>query len=637
MKRPTDDEPELTGNDYVSLPEIHGDGGVGRVSVLHGSLAGLVEWAGAGPDAPLFMPRLSVGGQLMTLPELRWRRLDRWIPTFSATLPGDLTLTGTICAPAGYPAARGFFIRLELDNRGRAPVEVTASLAVTWRSSLHWIATPRPLTGADRLALLDDGTTLALETDGGRGPALAVTTTYPARHHAGTDALQLAELRAGAELGAGAGGTLHARVDQSTTVTPNRRATLCFFIGAGRERDGAAAAAAALRRVPPDQWLRQARLELSYTLRAGQDHRWADLLNRNLLFNRYFALGRGIDDDRLYLLRSRSTLCPAPAVFNEREALFWTLPALLLADPGLAREALLRVLDGFSERSGEYRRYLDGGTIDGGFALDQMLLYAWAADHYIAATGDESLRDEPLLAQVLYETDAGAFSRLHPEQMLCSTELLPSGDAADHPFVTMGNALLWSFCETVQRLLGAENGENGPRLAGAGGEVAAAVWRHCVTELDSHPIFASSTDLAESSAVYDDPSFSIGLLPFLGFCSADDPVWSGTMEVLRSRRYPLWLEGRTVSGLATRSEPGRARLAALCADLLGTDVPGALDRLLLVRLPAGIAAAAYDPDTGAGHEPHDAALAGFLAWTLVRAAEPPAARKRTRAGRRNRA
>jgi hypothetical protein len=56
--------------------------------------------------------------------------------------------------------------------------------------------------------------------------------------------------------------------------------------------------------------------------------------------------------------------------------------------------------------------------------------------------------------------------------------------------------------------------------------------------------------------------------------------------------------------------------------MLTTRAPDALDRLLRIRLPAGVAAGEYDADGDQVGEPHHAALAGFVAWTLVRAAEP---------------
>ncbi|HSJ05414.1 MAG TPA: glycoside hydrolase family 125 protein, partial [Longimicrobiales bacterium] len=303
-------------------------------------------------------------------------------------------------------------------------------------------------------------------------------------------------------------------------------------------------------------------------------------------------------------------------------------------DPGLAREALFRVFDMFSERSGEHLRYMDGGAFDTGFVLDQALLYPWIARHYVAGTGDESLLDEGLVRQVAYETDAALFTRLHPEHMLCSTELLPSGDAADHAYGTFGNALLRAFAEALPELVPKEHPDDAPpRFTGAGPEVAAAIWQHCVTELDGSPLLASTADLDGASAIYDDPAGSLGLLPFFGFCPEDDPVWTATMEFLRSPRYPLFLSG-AVAGVATRSDPGRACLAALCTDLLGPGAADALSRLLLIRFPGGVAAADYDPATGTAGSAHHAALAGFLAWTLVRAAEPRDSARTTRRRRR---
>jgi uncharacterized protein len=624
---------ELTGNDYLSIPRIGEDGSLYGVNVLHAEAAALLEWAGPDDGTPLFQPAAGVSGPAVPLTGLRWRRLDRWIPTFAAELPGGVRLTGTICAPTGYPAARGFLVRFDLEHGGRAAVEVTVALHVRWGRSRHWIVTDRPLPGRNRMRADRARQSLSLETDGGRGPALAVVgsdglvvdaTWLDQPDTASADVM--APAAAGSTIEADHGEPLGATLSQTVAVVPNRRTTLSFFVGAGREPDGARAAATALRRTGADPWIRQARLELSHTLRAAQDHRWADMLNRNLLFNRYFAVGRAIDDDHLYLVRSRSTLCPAPAVFNEREALLWTLPALIIADPALAREALFRVLETFSERSGEHLRYLDGGAFDPAFSLEQFLLYAWAIDHYVAAAQDPTPLDEPLVQQVLAELDAALYMRLHPEHMLCATELLPSGDAADYPYTTLGNTMLWAYAQALPRIWQRHNGaeEPPPRFEGTGSEIAAAIWQHCVTVIDGEHVLTSSTDTEGGAAVYDDPEGSLALLPFFGFCAPDDPVWSATMEFLRSTRYPLW-RGGPVAGIAHRADPGRARLAALVSDLLGPGSSDALDRLLKLALPAGVAAAAYDPATGEPTEPHHAAAAGFLAWALVRAAEAPSA------------
>lgn len=623
---------DLTGNDYVSIPFIDRDASMDGINVLHGASAGLIEWRGGA--GALLRPVISLDGVAVSMEDIRWRRLDRWIPVFAITLPDGSTITGTICAPGGYPPARGFTVRIEAENRGRAARELRVELHIEWQWSRLWIATARPLAGRNRLAGDASGSALTLETDAGLGPALAITTSHPGELLAAVGEDALAPLRPGSTIAADNGSVIHARVTQAVTVRSNSRAGVVFNVGVGRERDGALAAASALRRSGPDHWLRQARLELSHTLRSAQDHRWAEPLNRNLLFNRYYALGRAIDDDRLYLLRSRSTRCPAPAVFNEREALLWSLPALIIADPGIAREAMFRAFELASERSGEHLRYIDGGSYDAAFVLDQFLLYAWAIDHYTTVTSDRTVLDDPLVRQIVIETDGGAYMRLHPQHLLAGTELLPSGDAADYPYATMANALLWVFCDRLPRLLTAANGdEPPPRFHEAAAEIAAAIWQNCVSDVHGHPILASSSSLEGDVAVYDDPALSLAMLPFFGFCPPDDPVWLATMDFLRSPEYPLWRTGR-IPGIAGRSGSKRPRMAALCADLLTARAPDALDRLLRVRLPAGVAAGGYDADTDEIDEPHHAALAGFMAWTIVHAAEvkdaPAKARKKRR-------
>src|SRR5690606_29448063 len=151
-------------------------------------------------------------------------------------------------------------------------------------------------------------------------------------------------------------------------------------------------------------------------------------LNRNLVFNLFYGLGRAIDDDRLYPIASRSPLCAAAAVFNEREALLWSLPALLLADSHVAREALIRAFEQYSHRPGEHMHYLDGVLLAPGFALGQLCAYVLALDRYVRETRDETILDEPIVQDVLRELDANIFGRLHPETFVCATELLPSGE-----------------------------------------------------------------------------------------------------------------------------------------------------------------------------------------------------------------
>src|SRR5690606_27775037 len=117
-----------------------------------------------------------------------------------------------------------------------------------------------------------------------------------------------------------------------------------------------------------------------------------------------------------------------------------------------------------------------------------------------------------------------------------------------------------------------------------------------------------------------DPAGSLLLLPHLGFCDADDPIWSNTAEWLLSSAYPFWLGDAAVPGLASRERPDQPMLAGLLAMLLGPHKAAALEILGGLRLDGGIASETYDAATGRSRDrPYHAPSAGFLAWALLEA------------------
>ena len=144
------------------------------------------------------------------------------------------------------------------------------------------------------------------------------------------------------------------------------------------------------------------------------------------------------------------------------------------------------------------------------------------------------------------------------------------------------------------------------------------MWRKCVADVDGLPVLAWSTDLKESASIYDDPAGSLQLLPSYNFCDENEPLWRNTVDFLRSPAYRLWLGDRPFPGLAAREAPTVAQSAALCSDLIGTRSAETLELIRKLPLAGGLIAGAYDPSTGesvAGH--YDAALSGFLAWSLA--------------------
>jgi meiotically up-regulated gene 157 (Mug157) protein len=144
-------------------------------------------------------------------------------------------------------------------------------------------------------------------------------------------------------------------------------------------------------------------------------------------------------------------------------------------------------------------------------------------------------------------------------------------------------------------------------------------------------VFAGSVDLQGNAAIYDDPEGSLRWLPYLGFCEADDPIWTDTMDLFYSKGYPLWRGGAVAEGLTGRDTGGAASFAALCAEALTPRRPRAIETLASLALPGGIACRTYDPDTAAcATGPWSASHAGLFAWTLLdeQRRKEPAPRKR---------
>ena len=627
------DTSELTGNHYLCFPSIaRSDGAVHAVSALNAALGGVVAWEG---DPLMRVSIAKAGASPVPLTGLRWQRFERWIPHAECETDSDTQLDLTYCAPGGYePLARGGFIACALHNRGASAVTRDLVLDVRVTHATIHIASPRPLHTPHRasLGIMQRGVAFELGVPAAMA-ALGITAEDPAATYEIVDVsgdvdrgAPRAPLSLDTEHVRDTGDVIHVRIAMSVTVRPGKTARRAFFFGVGRDRDSALGHAAHLQRVGVAPLLQEARLELAHLTRRTADVRLSELLNRNLLFNHYFALARAFDDDRLYAVSSRSPQHIPGAAVNEREMLFWTLPAITMTDPLLARELLHDAFEVYSAQPGLQWRYLDGGVIEPGFSLEQTLLYPLALDRFVRETKDDSILDDPLIQDVLREIDSGLDSKLHPDVLLCETEVLPDGENADHPFPTLGNVMLWAYSKALPRIWRADEGEAPAGFEGAEEDISTAIWQRCMAGVGASQVFVSSTDLEHASAVYDDPMMSLALLPYFGFCAPDDATYRDTMKLLRSKTYPFWRDGAT-PGLASRRHPVDASLAALCTDLIGPRKDAALATLRALQLTGGLASDRYDPDTGSSAGPtHAAALAGLLAWTLVHAVEGPGAK-----------
>ncbi len=571
---------QITGNHWLALPCIHpADGALHAVGIVSRGARAAVEIAGSehfldGDCAALFRPVLRVGGVRLELARegLAWERALNWLPTFTCTLDA-LVIRGTIFAPYGRDAdIAGAVYAIAIENRASSDVSITLSLEGTLGHRQIRVRTPRA--AADRHKVTVDGDVVLLEGTALLGAvALAIVSDGEARIEA--DVL----------------GENSFALHREASVPAGGRVSLAFYIAAGPERDGARATAAVMRRRGWNDLLSQTR-EALQALEQTVGHEGIDrLLNRNLLFAYFYGAARALDDAHFYLVRTRAPWHSIGVTTRDWEALWWTIPAIQLADAPLARELLLRACELHGYAPGRGVHYLDGTLFEPGFSLEGASSYAIAADRYIRETGDEQVVEEPALADALYNSADDIGARRDQNVPLYATEVTATGATSPYPFTLHGNAVVALALDILRRTLDEETA----RSVQDPEPVRAALHRHFTVERAGKPAFAAAIDLAGNNAA-EAPDLALAYwLPLYGTVERHDSAYR-----------------RTVRGVSL--EP--ALLAEQCARLIGPEGADVLRWLRRAPLYSGIAAEFVDAEGRATANGGDAALAGLLAWSV---------------------
>lgn len=571
---------QSTGNHWLSLPCIHpGEASIHAVGVLHHASRAAIEFAGgddfASGSAPaLARPVVSIDGvrhELANVP-IAWERALGWIPTFTCTI-ADVVVRGTIFAPYGRDAdLSGAVVALSLENRRSAEVALEVSLAGTFGHRQLRVRTPRRF---------DDATLVA------RGPNGSVLL-----HGAALPEIAALAVVADAEADIAIDGASYS-LRRSVRVAPAGREQVAFYLAVGPEPDGAEATAGVLRRRGWRELLASTRDALQSLEQSTGTEAVDRLINRNLLFAYFYAVGRALDDAQYYLVRTRAPWNGHGVTVRDWDALMWTIPAVQLADPALARELLLRMCELHGYAPGRGVHYLDGTLFEPGFALEGVAAYPLAADRYIRDTGDDRVVDEPALADTLYLAADDLDARRDKRAPLYSTEVSPSGVPVPHPFTLHANAAAAQALEVLHRTLDEETarGLEDPEA------IRAALHRHFLVDGQGggSGTFASSIDLSGATSVADDSAASAFWLPLYDAVPRHDSTYR-----------------RTVKQIDAAPES----LVRQCARLIGPDSAAVLRWLRRAPLDGGVAAEIVDAEGRAVANGGDASLSGLLAWSV---------------------
>jgi hypothetical protein len=565
---------QVTGNHWISLPCIRAEtGAIHALGLLNRAVRSGVEFAGDlgfvdGQGPPLF--RFALHG--VPSAPLQWDRAQEWIPTWTMAA-GSLTARGVIFAPYGRDVdVPGFVYAIVIENHSASPVRIDVLFEGVLGLRQHRVRTARVFDDPHRVDR--DGDTIILEGTSLPGSAaLAVSAD-------GTSEVTVEPGRAPSFA-----------LRRTLTVPPADSADVAFYVAAGPERDGAVATGVAMRRRGWRELLEATREALRGLEQSTGSEEIDAVVNRNLLFAYFYAVGRALDDAHYYLVRSRAPWNGRGLTVRDWDALALTLPAIQLADAPLARELLLRACELHGYAPGRGVNYLDGTLFEPGFSLEGVAAYALATERYIRETGDDQIVEEPVIADTLYSSADDLAARRNKATPLYATEVSPSGERVAFPYTLHANAVAALALDVFQRTLDAETAKNVEDPSA----VRAAILRQFSVDRDGKALLASAIDLNGGVSTADDPVASALWLPLYEAFDRSESIFRRTAKLIPS---------------------DRTSLVRQLARLVGPDASGVLSWLKTAPLDNGLAAEQLD-DTGAAvANGGDATLAGLLAYTV---------------------
>lgn len=575
---------QITGNHWLSIPCVHpADAAIHALGVLHRGARSAVEFAGhedflSGTHPALARPTLEIEGRPVALAVegIVWERALNWLPTFTAS-PGNLVVRGTVFAPFGRDAdIAGAVYAIAVENRGDSEASVVIALEGTLGHRQVRVRTPRAASDTHQVTAVGDIVVL----EGSEPPghvALAIAADGDAEVHA-TPGDPKAYRSPGYA------------VRRRLKIPPKGRIETAFYIAAGPERDGACATVGVLRRRGWRALLTATRDAIrSLEQTTGLDS-IDGLINRHLLFAYFYGVGRALDDAHFYLVRSRAPWCSRGVTIRDWEALAWTVPAVQLADPPLARELILRACEVHGYAPGRGVHYFDGTLFEPGFTLEGAAAYAIATDRYIRDTGDDQIVEEPVLADTLYLSSDDLAARRDKTHPLYHTEVTLSGVPVTHPFTLHGNAVVAHALDCLKRTLDEEEAGDLPDPAA----VRAAIRRHFTEGEGSKTLFIAAADLAGGVTHGDDPIASALWLPLFEAVDRTDSVYRRTAKKVGAKPH---------------------HLAQQLGRLFGPDASAVLEWLRRAPLDHGLAAEIVDEEGRAVASGGDATLSGLLAYS----------------------
>ncbi|MBO8126792.1 MAG: glycoside hydrolase family 125 protein [Firmicutes bacterium] len=404
--------------------------------------------------------------------------------------------------------------------------------------------------------------------------------------------------------------------DFTLTLHLNCQGESAFYISLNCDPDGASTTLIHLKR----KGYREIRTEFERWLAKKSvalpaDPLLEEVLNLNLFFNYFYAIGKDIESDRYVALTSRSPRYYVSGAFWERDSFLWSFPALAIVDPDFAADLSREMILRHAANAGDHAHYIDGTVLYPGFELDEAASYFILLDLLPQEKIDSELIKalEKVLARIEREYD--------PKTGLYKTFLLPSDDPAEYPFVTIDQAILSKGFENLAALYrNLKKPEKADFLEERRRGIKEGVYTHLVKEIDGKKMFVWSADGKGNYRLYNDPPGNLGLLPYYRFVEPEDEIFINTINYYYSPQYHYYPENAAIQELACDHHPNTPSGLGLCGSLLNPLMrERALTWLKRAKMDHGLLAESYDKNSGEAKTGVAFATgSGYLAFALYR-------------------
>ncbi len=589
-----------TGNEQVSLPTLNEDGSIENLNVLSMHYRGLIEFCGS-EASPLIKPFVKQHDKRINW-NLEWTREDYWIPKFKGKSHG-FELSGEIVTP---PGERGFYYELSLTNTTNEEQKAEIGMEGDWIDTLHTINESRKMRATKHVIESGWNHSIVFELMK-EAPIMAIAPMTD-------EALDREEYAFDEYDG------MRYTLAKMLTLQPDEKKSICFYWGLGLEEVGAATSAKEMLRKGTILLKKNLKGWLQDRSRTTGDTELDHVMNINLFFNYFYATGMTIDSEEDVLVTSRSPRYYVSAAYWDRDSLLWSFPSILVTDAKRARSMLDYVFITQRKNIGIHSRYIDGVVLEPGFELDELCAPVIALHMYLRETGDWAYLSRSYVKESLNMILERLEEHKHSDVPLYDTFLQPTDDPIVYPYLTYNNVLVWK----VYRIMG-EIAEHLTlpysvvELLEHAQKIKEVVYKHAVVQEETGACFSWSFDLKGNYNVYDEPPGSLQLLPYYGFCAAEEDVYQNTIQLIRSDRYAYAFKGKPFEelGCAHANHPW---VLSIANSFLAGREKEARDLVLRSPMDGGIACESIDEYTG---EPrtgeHFATCAGFLAFAIYQA------------------